>query len=59
MVNARLQTEAMRLGEVTYLSEGEIAKTADISATPLAVDRVWEYWLRRSWLRSQFWRVTS
>lgn len=48
MVNARLQTESARLGDVTYLSEGEIAKTAEMSATPLAADRVWEYWMRRS-----------
>jgi ribulose-5-phosphate 4-epimerase/fuculose-1-phosphate aldolase len=48
MFNARLQTEAARLGEVTYLSDGEIVKTAEMSATPLAADRVWEYWARRS-----------
>jgi ribulose-5-phosphate 4-epimerase/fuculose-1-phosphate aldolase len=48
MVNARLQTEASRLGDVTCLSEGEIVKTAQMSATPLAADRVWEYWARRS-----------
>jgi ribulose-5-phosphate 4-epimerase/fuculose-1-phosphate aldolase len=48
MVNARLQTEAMRFGEVTFLSEGEIGATAEMSASPLAANRVWEYWLRRS-----------
>jgi len=48
MVNARLQTEAMRLGEVTFLSEGEIAATAEMAASPLATDRIWEYWTRRS-----------
>jgi HCOMODA/2-hydroxy-3-carboxy-muconic semialdehyde decarboxylase len=48
MVNARLQTEAMRLGDVTFLSEGEIVKTAEMSASPLASDRIWEYWTRRS-----------
>jgi len=48
MVNARLQTEAMRLGDVTFLTEGEIVKTAEMSSTPLAADRVWEYWARRS-----------
>ena len=47
MVNARLQTEAMRLGEVTFLSEGEIAATAEMAASPLATDRIWEYWTRR------------
>jgi ribulose-5-phosphate 4-epimerase/fuculose-1-phosphate aldolase len=48
MVNARLQTEAMRLGDVTFLTEGEIAKTAEMSASPLASDRIWEYWAQRS-----------
>ncbi len=47
MVNARLQTEAMRLGEVRFLSEGEIVATAEMSASPLAADRLWEYWLPR------------
>jgi ribulose-5-phosphate 4-epimerase/fuculose-1-phosphate aldolase len=48
MVNARLQTEATRFGAVTFLSEGEIVKTAEMSGSPLASDRVWEYWARRS-----------
>jgi ribulose-5-phosphate 4-epimerase/fuculose-1-phosphate aldolase len=48
MVNARLQTEATRFGDVTFLSEGEIVKTAEMSGSPLASDRVWEYWARRS-----------
>ena len=48
MVNARLQTEAMRLGDVTFLSEGEMTGTAEMSASPLAMDRIWEYWTRRS-----------
>jgi len=48
MVNARLQTEAMRFGDVTFLSEGEITATAEMSGSPLAADRVWEYWTRRS-----------
>ena len=48
MINARLQTEATRFGDVTFLSEGEILKTAEMSGSPLASDRVWEYWARRS-----------
>ena len=48
MVNARLQTEAMRLGDVRFLSDGEISATAEMAASPLAADRVWEYWARRS-----------
>jgi len=48
MVNARLQTEAMRFGDVTFLSESETIATAEMSASPLALNRVWEYWVRRS-----------
>ena len=47
MVNARLQTGAMRLGEVVFLTKGEIGKTAEMSESPLAADRVWEYWAQR------------
>jgi HCOMODA/2-hydroxy-3-carboxy-muconic semialdehyde decarboxylase len=41
-INARLQMEAMRLGPVTYLSEGE----AELSATNIAkhIDRAWDLW---------------
>ncbi len=48
MVNAKLQTEAMRLGEVTFLSEGEMSATAEMAGSSLSSDRVWEYWTRRS-----------
>lgn len=48
MVNARLQTESMRLGDVTFLSEGEMGATAEMAGSSLSSDRVWEYWTRRS-----------
>ena len=41
-VNARLQLQAIALGEVTYLNEQEAAKTAAINDTQLA--RAWELW---------------
>jgi ribulose-5-phosphate 4-epimerase/fuculose-1-phosphate aldolase len=45
-VNARLQTEAMRIGgDVVYLSEGEIAEMRKSSAGHA---RAWEYWARRA-----------
>jgi HCOMODA/2-hydroxy-3-carboxy-muconic semialdehyde decarboxylase len=44
-VNAKLQIQAMGLGEVTYLSEQEAAKAAATNDTQLA--RVWELWSRR------------
>jgi ribulose-5-phosphate 4-epimerase/fuculose-1-phosphate aldolase len=43
-VNAKLQIQAMTLGEVTYLNEREAAKAAAINDTQLA--RVWELWQR-------------
>jgi hypothetical protein len=46
--NARLQTEGMRLGDVTFLSKGEIVATAEMSASSLAADRLREYWAGRS-----------
>jgi HCOMODA/2-hydroxy-3-carboxy-muconic semialdehyde decarboxylase len=44
-VNARLQLQAMGLGDVTYLNEAEAAKAAASNDTQLA--RVWELWTRR------------
>jgi ribulose-5-phosphate 4-epimerase/fuculose-1-phosphate aldolase len=47
MVNAKLQKEAMQLGEVTYLSDAEAANAGKLQGSPLSLDRVWEYWARR------------
>ncbi len=44
-VNARLQMQAIGLGEVTYLSEQEAAKAMATNDTQLA--RVWELWSKR------------
>ncbi len=41
MVNARMQMDAMRLGEVTYLSRGEIEKT--LTQPKVGTERAWEY----------------
>jgi ribulose-5-phosphate 4-epimerase/fuculose-1-phosphate aldolase len=44
-MNARLQAQAMALGgEVTYLSEGEVAKLS----SPNWYDRAWELWRRKA-----------
>jgi ribulose-5-phosphate 4-epimerase/fuculose-1-phosphate aldolase len=43
-VNAKLQIQAIMLGEVTYLNEREAAKAAAVNDTQLA--RVWELWQR-------------
>lgn len=42
--NARLQTQAMALGEVTYLNDEEASLAAATNDTQLA--RVWELWTR-------------
>jgi HCOMODA/2-hydroxy-3-carboxy-muconic semialdehyde decarboxylase len=44
-VNAKLQMQAVTLGEVTYLNEREAAKAAAINDTQLA--RTWELWRRQ------------
>ena len=43
--NARLQSQAITLGEVTYLNEQEAAMAAATNDTQLA--RTWELWARR------------
>jgi ribulose-5-phosphate 4-epimerase/fuculose-1-phosphate aldolase len=43
-VNARLQLQAIALGEVTYLNAKEAAKAAAVNDTQIA--RVWELWTR-------------
>jgi len=48
-VNARLQAEAMRLGdEISYLTPGELEKTAELVNSPNSLQRAWEYWARRA-----------
>jgi HCOMODA/2-hydroxy-3-carboxy-muconic semialdehyde decarboxylase len=47
MVNAKLQAEAMRFGEVTYMSDAEIELTDRMASSPLAMDRIWQYWTKR------------
>jgi HCOMODA/2-hydroxy-3-carboxy-muconic semialdehyde decarboxylase len=45
-MNARLQMDAMRLGEVTYLNEHEAANAA--AANEVNLDRPWELWKKRA-----------
>ena len=47
-VNAQLLSESLRLGDVTYLSPGEVEKMSETQLRPLSGDRAWEYWARRS-----------
>jgi hypothetical protein len=48
-VNARVQLQAMQMGEVTYLSEGEIALLGDPANEPaIGIRRSWDYFCRRA-----------
>lgn len=42
-VNAHLQMDAMRLGEVTYLTPGEIEASSQINQPKSGSERAWEY----------------
>ena len=45
-VNARLQSEAMRLGDVTYLNDAEAANASRTNDS--VIDRPWELWKKRA-----------
>lgn len=46
-LNASLQLSAMQLGAVSYLSEGEVRLTAEMSRLPPVKARVWAYLAKR------------
>lgn len=46
-VNATLQLEAMGLGDITFLTPGEVRKTGDLLNIPSVVGRVWDYLVSR------------
>ena len=47
-VNAKLQLQAMPLGDVKYLSAEEIELTPETLIGPLAMEGAWEYFARRA-----------
>lgn len=47
-VNAQVQTEAMAMGEPTYLSSKEVELLCETQFSPLAMDRAWEYFCARA-----------
>lgn len=51
-VNARLQQQAMRMGEVKFLTPGEVRKVADRTGS-YGINRAWENWCRRAERRFQ------
>lgn len=46
--NAALILATRNLGDVTYLSNGEIERTAEMLLSEKALGRAWEYWLARA-----------
>ena len=46
-VNARLQKQAMDMGEVTFLTAGEVDKVASRTGS-YGINRAWENWCRRA-----------
>src|SRR5205807_1625452 len=46
-LNAHLQMQAMAMGEVKFLSRGEVDKVIGRTSA-FTVDRAWEYWCRRA-----------
>jgi HCOMODA/2-hydroxy-3-carboxy-muconic semialdehyde decarboxylase len=48
--NARLQSEAMRMGEINFLTPGEAQATADMNDQHL--DRPWQVWKKQALQRS-------
>jgi ribulose-5-phosphate 4-epimerase/fuculose-1-phosphate aldolase len=47
-INARLQIDAMHMGEVTYLSPGEIELSSQRNKPKVGDDRAWEYLCARA-----------
>ena len=46
-VNARLQKQAMDMGEIRFLTAGEVAKVASRTSS-YGINRAWENWCRRA-----------
>ena len=47
-VNAKLQMQALQLGEPDYLTPTEIELCTERQFSPLSIDRAWEYWCART-----------
>ena len=51
MINARIQTVSMAMGNPVYLSPREIKNMTDMQFSPLAMDRMWEAFCLRAGLK--------
>jgi ribulose-5-phosphate 4-epimerase/fuculose-1-phosphate aldolase len=47
-LNAQVMTTALQLGDPILLTQGEIAGHSEVMTTPLAEDRMWEYYCMRA-----------
>lgn len=47
-VNAKLQLQAMQIGEPDYLTDIEIQECTAMQQAPISLDRAWEAWCRRA-----------
>ena len=47
-VNAELLWRSISLGQPRYLSRGEIERASELALNQFALDRAWEYWVRKA-----------
>ena len=47
-VNAKIQLQAMQIGEPDYLTDIEIQECTAMQQAPISLDRAWEAWCRRA-----------
>jgi len=50
LVNARILTKAMQMGEPKFLTDGEIERATSRKQGSIGGERAWEYWKKRSGL---------
>ncbi|MEC7761844.1 MAG: class II aldolase/adducin family protein [Pseudomonadota bacterium] len=46
--NAELMQATLAMGDVTYLTDGEIQKTSEMLLSPMPLARAWDYWVARA-----------
>lgn len=46
--NAQLIQDIMKVGELSYLTDGEIDKTSAMLLSPMPLERAWSYWVSRA-----------
>jgi hypothetical protein len=49
--NAELVLRARQLGDLYYLTPGEVQKTSDLMGSQLPLSRAWEYYVARAGFR--------